>query len=413
MGKCRDTWLWTSALALTALAGASPLAAQTAAPTNTQTATPAPAPTDNSLIGPPQLRDFTLKGTVTRAAEPATATPDPTTTPSATATRPPAAATPRPAPTGPTAPSFGRAAPLAGPDRDSSPDKVTVTLAPPSPAEPTTITPSFTDAAPAYVSPTPSADGGSWWPWLLALLGVGAGIAWFALRQRRAGYARTRTAYAGVSDLVAERVPQPAATPAAHGPGAQRPLPATRAPAPKPAAPPVRGGIVASGLKPKLGFELRPIRAETDASRGAALLFDVIVINNGSAPARDVLIESQLINAGPNQDEEIGRFFRAPAGQGERLPLIPPMGRVSIKSRLSIAGDKMRPIAIDGRELFVPLVAFNALYRWSGGEEQDSASFLVGRGEGADGKMAPFRLDQGVKSWTGLGARPHSMGLQR
>ena len=135
--------------------------------------------------------------------------------------------------------------------------------------------------------------------------------------------------------------------------------------------------------------------------------------NNGSAPARDVLIESQLINAGPNQDEEIGRFFRQPAGQGERLPVIPPMGRISIKTRLSIAGDKLRPIAIDGRELFVPLVAFNAVYRWSGGEEQDSASFLVGRGKDGDAKMAPFRLDQGPKSWTGLGARPHSMGLQR
>ncbi|MCY7338534.1 MAG: hypothetical protein LH465_01015, partial [Sphingomonas bacterium] len=64
MAKSRDTWLWTSALALTSLAGAMPLAAQTAPTTNTQTATPAPAPTDNSLIGPPQLRDFTLKGTV-------------------------------------------------------------------------------------------------------------------------------------------------------------------------------------------------------------------------------------------------------------------------------------------------------------------------------------------------------------
>ncbi len=89
------------------------------------------------------------------------------------------------------------------------------------------------------------------------------------------------------------------------------------------------------------------------------------------------------------------------------------MGRISIKSRLSIPSDKMQPIEVDGRLLFVPLVAFNALYRWSGGDEQDSASFLVGRGQDDGGKMAPFRLDQGAKSWTGLGARPHSMGLQR
>ena len=166
-------------------------------------------------------------------------------------------------------------------------------------------------------------------------------------------------------------------------------------------------------MRPKLGFELRPIRAETDDTRGAALLFDVIVINNGSAPARDVLVEAQIVNAGPRQDEEIGRFFREPVGKGERLPVIPPLGRISLKTRLAIPGDKMNPIEVEGRKLFVPLVAFNALYRWNGGDEQDSASFLVGRGDGADGKMAPFRLDQGARSWTGLGARPHSMGLQR
>ena len=70
----------------------------------------------------------------------------------------------------------------------------------------------------------------------------------------------------------------------------------------------------------------------------------------------------------------------------------------------------MAPIEVEGRKLFVPLVAFNALYRWSGGEEQDSASFLVGRGDDDGGKMAPFRLDQGARSWTGLGARAAQHG---
>ena len=71
----------------------------------------------------------------------------------------------------------------------------------------------------------------------------------------------------------------------------------------------------------------------------------------------------------------------------------------------------MVPVEVDGRALFVPLVAFNALYRWSGGEEQASVSFLVGRGDDDSAKMAPFRLDQGARNWTGLGARVHSTGL--
>ena len=180
-----------------------------------------------------------------------------------------------------------------------------------------------------------------------------------------------------------------------------------------PAPAPVSAGIVASRLKPSIAFELRPIRAEVDSARGAAVLFDVVVINTGSAPARDVLVEAQLINAGPQQDEQIGRFFRDPVGKGERLPVIQPMARVSIKTRLAISGEDMVPVEVDGRALFVPLIAFNALYRWSGGEEQDSASFLVGRGDEASAKMAPFRLDQGARNWTGLGARVHSVGLAR
>ena len=180
---------------------------------------------------------------------------------------------------------------------------------------------------------------------------------------------------------------------------------------PSPAPAPI--GIVASGLRPSIAFELHPIRAEIDAARGAALLFDVVIINNGSAPARDLLIEAKLFNAGPRQDEQIGSFFRDPVGKGERFPVVQPMARVSVKVRLEISAEELVPLEVDGRSLFVPLVAFNALYRWNGGEEQDSASFLVGRGNDASPKMAPFRLDQGARSWSGLGARPHSMGLAR
>ena len=66
---------------------------------------------------------------------------------------------------------------------------------------------------------------------------------------------------------------------------------------------------------------------------------------------------------------------------------------------------------VEGRKLLVPLVAINALYRWSGGDLTDSASFLVGRGDADGGKMAPFRLDLGAPQLVALGARLHSAGL--
>lgn len=442
-----------AAIAVALLTTGTPLAAQTApattatpptAPTPPAQTPPAttppagatPAPAANDSVGPATLRDFNLDGTVIRRAEPvapapaapsaSSPAPASTTTRSAPAARAPAPSPPRDVPEV----NAGRVVP------DANLPLPGVAL--PSPPQPGFAGDDRASAplAPPMVAPrsAPESDGLPW-PWLLAGLALALGALFFA-RQRRQRTDRYAGAFAGKAaggDAAAAASPV-RATPAMP---AVRPKPAPPTPAParalqperripsiaaRPAAAPKRqapaspsdgGGIVASGLRPRLDFELHPIRAETDAARGAALLFDVVVVNNGSAPARDVLVEAQLINAGPGQDEEIGRFFREPVGSGDRLPVIPPMGRVSIKSRLTIAGADLVPVEIEGRPLFVPLVAFNALYRWSGGDEQSSASFLVGRGSEEGGKMAPFRLDLGARSWSGLGARPHSMGLQR
>ena len=404
------------------LAAAAPGVAQTAPATNstapaTNSTTP---PADPGLIGPPQLRDFNLNGTVTQRAEPATPVPRSTVPPRS------APAPGAPAPTARTAPARTSAAPaaqplrnipsVAAPDRDGAASRVTVALPPPTPADIAAAS-GFSEVAPP-ATPTLAPPSGEQqpvpWAWMLAGIVAALGAGFVFWRRKQAGIARYASGDHGISELVAQpaaRVPPP--------PPLRRPQPAPpRAPQPAPPHPAVARapaepslGIVSTRLRPKLAFELRPIRAETDADSGAAVLFDVIVTNSGSAPARDVLVEAQLINAGPRQDEEIGRFFRDPVGQGERLAMIPPMGRISIKTRLTISAEQMRPIVLEGRRLFVPLIAFNALYRWSGGEDQDSASFLVGRGNDDTARMAPFRLDQGARSWTGLGARPHSLGL--
>ena len=155
-----------------------------------------------------------------------------------------------------------------------------------------------------------------------------------------------------------------------------------------------------------------PLRAETDAAEGAALIFDIIIVNQGSAPARDVLVEAKLINAGPQVDAEVGRFFMQPAGKA-----IACRSSRRWSARRSRSASRHRrepePLVVDGRKLLVPMIAINALYRWSGGEMSESSSFLVGRGGAEGGKMAPLRLDLGARSWSQLGARLHSSGLQR
>jgi hypothetical protein len=169
-------------------------------------------------------------------------------------------------------------------------------------------------------------------------------------------------------------------------------------------------GLVTTRLRPWLDIEFSPGRCVVENDK-ATIQFDVAVFNSGSAPARDVLIEASMFNAGPAQDQEIGAFFAHPVATGDRIPAIPPMRRVALKSNVSLTREQLRQYEVGGRKLFVPLVGLNALYRWSGGEGQTSASYVVGRDMEGE-KMAPLRLDLGPRIFRGLGARQHNVAVR-
>jgi hypothetical protein len=169
--------------------------------------------------------------------------------------------------------------------------------------------------------------------------------------------------------------------------------------------------MISARMRPMLNLEFTPVRCVIDDQQ-ATIEFTIAAMNDGNAPARDVRIEVAIINAGPAQDQDIGRFFQSPQGVGEPLEVIPPMRRLPLNSRVSLPLEQVRAFEVAGRRLFVPLLAFNAIYVWSGGEGQTSLSFLVGR-DGEGDKMAPFRLDLGPRIFRKLGARPHHMQVRR
>ena len=72
----------------------------------------------------------------------------------------------------------------------------------------------------------------------------------------------------------------------------------------------------------------------------------------------------------------------------------------------------MRIFEAGGRKVWVPLIGFNAIYRWSGGDGQTSASYLLGRNTRGE-KMAPFWVDQGGRTFSGLGGREHHLRVRR
>ena len=85
---------------------------------------------------------------------------------------------------------------------------------------------------------------------------------------------------------------------------------------------------------------------------------------------------------------------------------------MTLRSQFVAPRESVRVLEIAERQVFVPLIAFNALYRWSGGEGQTSASYLLGR-DTKSAKMAPFRLDLGPRIFRGIGARLLPAGVRR
>ena len=358
-------------------------------------------PPQNEIVGPPQLQNFSLNGTVTRPSEepapvqrqPATqqqqrrAEAPPQQTESAAASRADRtsssrAATPQPAQQRESTPS--PAAPVTG-DLFATPGTATTS---------TGAADSLPQQDPVLPpAPAESPGGIPMLPWIIAALALVGAAGWFFLRQRpRTGYATA--GHSSMFELAAESEQE-----------------LTPPPPPPVESKPESTGIVSSRLRPWLEIEFTPQRGVVDDEK-AAVAFEISVLNSGSVPARDVLLEASLFNAGPMQDQQIRLFFQNPVAKGDKIPLIPPFKRITVNTAVFLARDQVKPIEIEGRTMFVPMIAFNALYGWSGGKGQTSASYLVGKKTSGE-KLAPFRLDLGPRVFRNLEARTHELQLRK
>jgi hypothetical protein len=399
--------------------------------------TPTPPPTSNSAtsdtVGPSELQNFSLKGTVERQADqPAVVTPS---RPQTAPVRPPAVAPSPPR-------QQGRNTERIAPPPGTGPQQVAS-------AAPQVTAPAETQAPPIFQQPlataptpipeslpAPAQASGFFselplFPWIAAAIALLGGTAFLLWRRRQ-----QQPLPAGAQfDLLVGQAPEP--EPVARKPEPVRPplRPATP-PQPEPKAPPpfswrpsptpggevttrpaparrepVRStGIVASKLRPALELGFHPLRCEVNDDQ-VAIEFELELFNAGAAPARAVFAEASLLNASATQDAELQAFFSNAHSRGEPLDVIPPLKRVSFKSQVVAPRTSVQEYELAGRKTFVPVIAFNALYEWSGGKAQSSAAYLVGRDTQQD-KLGPLRLDQGAREFSGLGARPLPSGVR-
>ena len=371
-------------------------------PALAQDAATATAPSDTpatDAIGPRDLQNFTLNGTVTRSADPVAA-PRTTSRPAAAPARTAAPATASAAAPPQRSPAVvehpvERPARVAQAPIAKEPASGAV-AATPGPSVTTSLppigdAPTSTAAAPAPLAPAPDSLGSEHrvllWPWLLAALALGAGGAFLFWRNHR-----STEAFAGGPQVDAFVMQEPAAAP---------PRAAPQPPPPNVPAPPA--GIVSTRLRPWIELVFQPGRCIVEDDK-ITLEFEVALQNSGNALAREVLVEATLMNAGPDQDQAISAFYGSPVGEGERIAAIPPLKTVLVRTKVVAPRANVQLIEIGGRSVFVPLIAFNALYSWSSGEGQTSSSYLLGRDTRGE-KLAPFRLDLGPRIVRSVGAR--------
>jgi hypothetical protein len=123
-----------------------------------------------------------------------------------------------------------------------------------------------------------------------------------------------------------------------------------------------------------------------------------------------------MFNAGAEQDKEIKAFFARPVedDRGARVLAIPPRKGARLRNVVAMPKENVREINVQGRRLFIPLVAFNVVYEWGEGKSgQTSMSYLVGRepDEPSD-KMGAFRLDLGPRVYRSVGQRPSQVEVR-
>ena len=382
------------------------LAASAATGALAQQAQPSqPSQSSGETVGPPVLKDFTLPGQRTTPPAPQ---PQPTQTEPPARTEPAATRPPQPRPQTAPAPAERPAARQTTPaeaPRNAAPAPAASPSTRPAPAGPAAPLPAEAAPAPgldlpAAPAPAPAAEapaaaeeGADWVFPAMALAFAGLAIfAFLVLSRRRRATPAAHGADAGAAAAAAPPRPVPQLGP--NG----RPVKPVRTPAPVPA--------VASGPRAWIELSIKADRAAA-TDKEALIQYELRLENAGEAVAGNLRISAKMFNATAEQD--IAAFFKAPLHEKSGSPhvVVKPGGDLRLGGQVSMPLDEVRQIELQGRRLFIPVVAISVAYDWGeNGAGRTSKSWIVGTQPQQEAeKMGAFRLDLGPRIYRSVGQR--------
>ncbi|CAD7337642.1 hypothetical protein FIM10_12235 [Sphingomonadales bacterium 56] len=351
---------------------------------------------------------------------PVVAQPQPQPVPPAQPQRP-ATTAPRPTPAEPAAPAREPESSSAAPQA-STPQAPAPQPAPAQPAEPQAA-PSPIPAAPASEPPLGAPAESASWGWIagvIALLAAALAAAWLFLRRRseeeQQSYEEPEAAPAPPPPTPAAAKPVPVPVPPAPRPAEAKPVappaaPRPDAPSPTPAA--------AAADRPWIDLSLE-VRSARLSLMGATISYHLTLHNRGERVADDILIRTFIANADAHQQAQLQQFFAGALGLPAHSAVsLAPGHSHSLAGELRLLPDQIAPVQMGDRALLIPLVAFDAQYRWSDepgtsptGAGRTGRAFIVGQEKTppAD-RLTPFRVDQGPRQFRTPGSRATALEL--
>lgn len=329
---------------------------------------PTPTPTQAPVVTIPPVTSVpgaVVQPLPTPSPTPVRRNPTPAPSPSATA-RPPITATPTPIPL---------STPAAAPDAEPGIAPIAPAPVPTSPVRADTVPPTAPAAA---TSARPSL---LWIGFFLLLLLLPAALVALWFWRRAPATARDEPS---VTDLVRSD-----ATPAAP-PVVPRQPPGTSA-------------------RAELDIAFRPRRAGTNIT-SAAVDYELVVANRGTAPAHDLRIGIDLVTAGDHHDTDLARIFAAPVARPVVAPFDLAAGETrTVRALVMLPREAINVVSVKGRPMFVPIVAINARYADRQGDAQATRAHVVGLDRGPGQKMRPIWLGADPRMHTDVAQSAHRL----